>query len=44
MLDETTAEQAMRNPEAFRAQTGEALLADLITLRPYALVRIDSRI
>ena len=44
-LDETNAEQAMNDPEKFRAQAGE--LADSIAgkielkLLPYALARID---
>jgi D-apionolactonase len=46
MLDETNTEQAMRSPETFRAQPGDELATDAglldLTLRPYAIVRIDT--
>jgi hypothetical protein len=48
VLDETNAEAAMREPEAFRAQVGEEQTVEdgilELTLRPYAIVRIDSDI
>jgi hypothetical protein len=46
LLDETSAEEALRAPEAFRAAPDERLTTSdgnlALTLRPYALVRIDS--
>ncbi len=45
-LDETNAEEAMRAPEAFRAEQGTLLQANggvlELTLRPYAVARIES--
>jgi len=45
MLDETNVVAAMTDPEAFRAHAGELVPARdgvvKLTLRPYALVRID---
>ena len=44
-LDASSAEQAMRSPELFRAQAGEPLAVDgelAVALPPFALVRIDA--
>jgi FtsZ-binding cell division protein ZapB len=45
LLDERNAEAAMRDPEAFRAQTGELLDTPdgsiVLELLPYAITRID---
>jgi hypothetical protein len=45
-LDETNAEEAMRSPETWRAQTGERCQTDsgrlVLELGPYAVARIDS--
>lgn len=41
MLDETNAEFAMREPEAYRAQAGTSLDTLECTLLPYAVARID---
>jgi hypothetical protein len=47
VLDETNAEAAMREPEAFRAQLGQEQATEAgelnMTLRPYAFVRVDSK-
>jgi hypothetical protein len=44
-LDETNAEEAMQNPEAFRAQAGELVPTSAGTLslrlRPYAIARLE---
>jgi hypothetical protein len=44
-LDETNAEEAMQNPEAFRAQTGELVPTSAgalsLRLRPYAIARFE---
>jgi D-apionolactonase len=42
ILDETNAEEAMTNPETFRAEQGKAWTGEL-TLLPYALVLVDSQ-
>ena len=48
VLDETTAESAMRDPEEFRTQIGEIVSLDggqfLVDLLPYAVARIDGGI
>jgi hypothetical protein len=45
-LDETSAERAMRHPDAFRASPGQPVRADSpgglpLVLLPYAVVRLD---
>jgi hypothetical protein len=40
MLDDTTAERAMRDPQAFRSDRGIAWTSGQLTLRPYAVARI----
>jgi len=46
ILDETNAEEAMRSPESFRRAAGRPVEVTgrwlEVTLRPYALIRIDS--
>ena len=48
VLDETTAESAMRDPEEFRAQVGDIVPLEggqfLVDLLPYAVARIDGGI
>ena len=41
-LDETTAEAAMRSPDAFRAQPGQPLAGSELRLKPYAVARITT--
>ncbi len=41
MLDETTAERAMRRPEEFRRDEGRPTDGDHIQLLPYAVARLD---
>jgi D-apionolactonase len=41
LLDESTAEEALKMPKAFRHKPGKAWMGEL-TLRPYALLKIDS--
>jgi D-apionolactonase len=47
LLDETTAERAMTDPETFRADSGQSLHHQAgridLRLRPFAIARIDSR-
>ena len=44
-LDETTADQAMKSPEEWRAEAGESVKTDdgklVVELLPYAVVRVD---
>jgi hypothetical protein len=42
LLDATTAEAAMRQPEKFRARTGDPLSTRTLTLPPYTVARIDA--
>jgi hypothetical protein len=41
-LDETTAEMALRSPEAFRGSRGKPLQGTELHLAPYAVARIES--
>ena len=43
-LDETNAESAMREPEAYRAQAGEKIGSSTITLKPFSIARLDGRL